>query len=396
MRSLQANKVNQDDDEINRQLELLLVDHFWSVLISHLIMIAANTYYYWAQVSNNVLAVWCVLMICITLSRCYCLVLYNRFRDHPVKFNLCKQAHFFLVIVVGLGWTFLFSYTVTHLGLFGVLLSFLSLSGIAGGAVSTLTASYKTYQAFIVCLMPLNCITVFLLGEFEGIAIGIVSLMYASVLLNSGGKVHAVLRDNLVMRLNLAREKEHAESLAAELQVLSTIDSLTGIPNRRVFDESMKKAWEYSGQQGLPLAMILCDIDYFKPYNDKLGHQKGDDCLQQIAILLRTFAHKKTDLVSRVGGEEFAFILPNTNQAEASELAAEVCHYVHSRCIPHPSSEVSEYVTISMGVAEKENLDASCKDFIKRADDALYQAKSAGRNCVFPPPDRPIHYRFSS
>jgi diguanylate cyclase (GGDEF)-like protein len=135
----------------------------------------------------------------------------------------------------------------------------------------------------------------------------------------------------------------------------------------------------------MPLSLILCDIDFFKKYNDTYGHQAGDACLRKVANALTFCAKRSVDLVARYGGEEFAVILPNTTTAGASQVAEEIREFVNSLKIPHAQSAVSEHVTLSLGVASMEpTLDTSPSMLIATADAALYRAKAAGRNKSFP------------
>lgn len=132
-----------------------------------------------------------------------------------------------------------------------------------------------------------------------------------------------------------------------------------------------------------PLSLILCDIDYFKLYNDTYGHQAGDSCLKQVAGAISRALKRPADLVARYGGEEFAVIMPNTNDAGAIQIAQKLRFEVHQLMIPHAASAVSEYITLSLGVASTiPNQELSAENLIAAADDALYEAKKQGRNQV--------------
>ncbi|TCT23709.1 diguanylate cyclase [Thiobaca trueperi] len=166
------------------------------------------------------------------------------------------------------------------------------------------------------------------------------------------------------------------------LAALATTDGLTGVANRRHFDETLAQEWERAQRAGTALALMLLDIDYFKRYNDHYGHQAGDDCLRRVAQVLRDSVHRATDLVARYGGEEFVVVLPDTPVAGAGVLAEAMCQAVSALAIPHAASPLGR-VTVSLGVAGKIpllNHDAGM--LIKCADQALYQAKAAGRHQV--------------
>ncbi|NJO20582.1 MAG: diguanylate cyclase, partial [Spirulinaceae cyanobacterium RM2_2_10] len=136
-----------------------------------------------------------------------------------------------------------------------------------------------------------------------------------------------------------------------ELQRLATLDGLTQVANRRRFDEHLACEWRRLRREQQPLSVILCDVDYFKLYNDTYGHQAGDACLQQVAQVLGKMLKRPSDLVARYGGEEFAIILPNTTSAGACQVAEAVRAAIADLQIVHVKSTVSDYVTLSLGVA---------------------------------------------
>ena len=168
-----------------------------------------------------------------------------------------------------------------------------------------------------------------------------------------------------------------------ELQRLAMVDGLTHIANRRCFDECLKKEWKRSAREQTPLSLILCDIDYFKRYNDTYGHQAGDECLRQVADALKTSAKRPADLVARYGGEEFIVILPHTNPKGAQNVAGSIQNALRERQLPHAASQVNEYVTLSLGASSliPTSSDAPEK-LIAEADAALYSAKEQGRNRI--------------
>jgi diguanylate cyclase (GGDEF)-like protein len=141
--------------------------------------------------------------------------------------------------------------------------------------------------------------------------------------------------------IQLSNEKDKAENLAKNLLILSTRDGLTGIPNRRHFDEFLAKEWNRAVRSESPLSLIMIDIDHFKPYNDHYGHQKGDLCLQQIASILEEHSRREGDLAARYGGEEFALVLPETTLSNAALNAEKIRTAIEKRAIPHDASEVS-------------------------------------------------------
>lgn len=189
-----------------------------------------------------------------------------------------------------------------------------------------------------------------------------------------------------------ALQQEIQQRLAAEvalqaanqtLQQLAYLDGLTQIANRRQFDERLLLEWRQMKREQLPLSLILCDVDFFKQYNDTYGHQAGDDCLRQVAQVLAANARRPFDLAARYGGEEFAMILPNTPLAGAEQVAALIRDQINYLEIPHCRSEVSPYVTLSFGVTNLMPTEATRPDqLLLQVDRALYQAKLTGRNRI--------------
>ncbi|MEL6929982.1 MAG: diguanylate cyclase, partial [Cyanobacteria bacterium J06600_6] len=166
-----------------------------------------------------------------------------------------------------------------------------------------------------------------------------------------------------------------------ELQQLSIIDGLTQIPNRRKFDRYIAAEWVRLSREKSPLSLILCDIDHFKGYNDTYGHPAGDRCLKQVAQAINKVVKRPSDLVARYGGEEFVLVLPQTPIEGAKYLAQQIRRQVQSLKIPHLSSSVDLYVTISLGISCcVPNPDYEFEVLVAAADQGLYQAKAEGRN----------------
>ncbi|MFB2935214.1 diguanylate cyclase domain-containing protein [Aerosakkonemataceae cyanobacterium BLCC-F154] len=184
----------------------------------------------------------------------------------------------------------------------------------------------------------------------------------------------AIQQSELYQQLEVANQK---------LQLLATTDGLTNLANRRQFDIVLQEEWQRLTRQQEAISLILCDIDFFKLYNDNYGHVVGDSCLQQIASTIGKAVNRPADLVARYGGEEFAIILPNTEITGAMNVAEKIHRAVTNLKIPHERSPVSKYVTLSLGIASTIPIHArSCTYLIKLADRALYQAKSQGRNRI--------------
>lgn len=186
--------------------------------------------------------------------------------------------------------------------------------------------------------------------------------------------------DSMLIIAHDISDRRKAEEL---LHSLSMSDGLTGIANRRRFDEFLEQEWRRAMRDETPLSLVMCDIDYFKQYNDTYGHLDGDDCLKRVVEAISSKLRRPGDLCARYGGEEFALIISGTAVQSALSLAESVRAAVESLRIPHGSSSVSSVVTLSLGVAAiTPQKGASSDELIAAADQALYQAKSEGRNRV--------------
>jgi diguanylate cyclase (GGDEF)-like protein len=181
------------------------------------------------------------------------------------------------------------------------------------------------------------------------------------------------------------KQKEHElMRMQRELETLSYRDGLTNLANRRMFEAMFAREWSAARRTGLPLSLFLIDIDFFKQYNDGLGHIAGDDCLREVArLLLRETGHRPRDLVCRYGGEEFAVLLPDTDVASAQAIAERCRRAIAEATIPHPRSETARTVTASVGVSSIVPVEGDDpRSFLESVDKLLYRAKHGGRNRV--------------
>jgi diguanylate cyclase (GGDEF)-like protein len=228
------------------------------------------------------------------------------------------------------------------------------------------------------------------LGFYAGRIYGLLAASFVLVvLLHESGK--------LFLQLHTLRESDRAKAI--ELHRLSTIDPLTGIANRRAFDDALNQEWRRMMRHGTMLSLLLIDVDFFKRFNDTYGHVAGDQCLRAVGQVIGGKARRAGELAARYGGEEFAVLLPHVTLADARKLGEVICAAVREQDIPHEKSEAAGCVTISIGAAaiadlpelaatlsRKSTLPSASMPgatvLIEMADQALYQAKVAGRNRV--------------
>lgn len=187
----------------------------------------------------------------------------------------------------------------------------------------------------------------------------------------------------LRLQQSLAERTRQLEAANEALRLLSSLDGLTGIANRRHFDEFLDREWRRAVRAADPLTLVLMDVDFFKHYNDACGHQSGDDCLRGVANAVGGVYKRPGDLVARYGGEEFVGVFYGADEKEAPHMAETFRRLVEELRLPHPASAVSQFITISAGVATaRPTLSQSPGELIAAADKALFQAKRDGRNRV--------------
>ena len=200
-------------------------------------------------------------------------------------------------------------------------------------------------------------------------------------------RVSSALHLKQAMDLRRKNEKElealnqSLEAANRKLLQLSTIDGLTGVPNRRFFDDTLEKEWLRAKRDHHPLSVLMMDIDHFKLYNDHYGHLEGDECLKKVARILEDPLQRAGDILARYGGEEFVAILPGTREEGACKVAETLRRRVVGMKIPHEKSLVAGNVTLSIGVATAfPSTSMTAMQIVAAADTALYRAKKDGRN----------------
>jgi diguanylate cyclase (GGDEF)-like protein len=196
-------------------------------------------------------------------------------------------------------------------------------------------------------------------------------------------RTHQLHKRQLDMERVIAEKTEELRVANAYLSKLSFADPLTGLDNRRRLDETLETEWRRAQRAQAPLALLMIDIDAFKPYNDSLGHPEGDKCLIAVANVIRETAHRAGDFAARYGGEEFAILTSGVDLAGATALGERVRAGCEAIAIAHPASPIGPVVTLSVGVAIIiPSKDSNPAALIAEADAALYRAKNAGRNRV--------------
>ena len=415
--SVSSDNQNTKEHLRTKRLDLIFRQSILSFLgnaIAGLLIIAI----FWEDYNHVILTVWLLANTLVLAFRGGASYFYNSGRFSGKSYEWCINVFNAGSVLSGILWSVIAIYICEFGSLYSCAIMLLTVAGLVAGSVALNAASFPSFIAFSgSALVPISMY--FLLNADSGLALlGIFSLLFFGIMTLMSYSMNKMIfkyfsyeTDNInlieklaeekqvVMSLNndlkndlliqknieteLKNEKLKVESLVEKLLELSTIDGLTGIPNRRHFDEYMGKEWSRCAREGIPLSLILCDIDHFKAYNDYYGHLKGDDCLRKVASVLSENARRGGDMAARYGGEEFAIILPNTSKESATILAHQIKQSIRDLALEHKASETDNIITVSFGLATIiPNRDILSSVLISMADKALYQAKQFGRNRV--------------
>ena len=330
-----------------------------------------------ASVANRtVLVAWICGIVVVQVIRLFALAAYRRGAPKtPAEVARWTRIHVLCIIASGLafgiGPIVIWPQEPLH-----QLIIPITIGGLSAFAATAYAAVREAAIAFpFATLLPLAA-RFFYSGTRVQVLIGALVLGYLAIQLRLSLTMHA-------SAINTLRVASINRVLVAELSLLVRKDALTGIANRRQFEEALAREWHRARRQGEPIAILMMDIDHFKDYNDAHGHAAGDDCLRKVAGALEGTLRTGTDVVCRFGGEEFAAILADTSAEQATVTAERLRTAVRALGISHARSPVAPIVTISTGVAAIVPASSDRADeLVKSADVALYAAKRAGRDRI--------------
>ncbi len=350
------------------------------VILANVFLAAVNAAVFWKAMPHRFLVAWGLALLLICFFRGYVAFAYTR-KPQIQSLNAWNLQMILTSTLQGIAWG-VFSLVAYHyLSLGEMVIVIMTTAGMTAGAVASTSSSLVAFLGFsITTLMPL-ALTFLSSDDIESKAAGFLICLFFLLTLRQTRTINQVLIDSISNNLELEKANERGEKLAKELYQLSTMDALTLISNRRGFDEALAREWQRAKRTESTLTLIMVDVDNFKAYNDKSGHQAGDRCLQEIATELSHHARRAGDSVARYGGEEFALIMPDLKDGEGIAIANSICQDIERLKLDHPRSECSPFVTVSAGVHSiiPRRFDDS-DELIRYSDIALYQAKSEGRN----------------
>ncbi|MDP3585000.1 MAG: diguanylate cyclase [Thiobacillus sp.] len=338
----------------------------------------------WNAVPTPVLLSWLGLLIVVTGARFLSLRAFRNAAPRSES-DLALWTQYFLAgacaagVVWGLSGILLFHpSSYPH----QVVLAFV-LGGMVAGAVPLLSPVSHAYWCFAIPIVVPISIRMMWAGDPLHLVMGLMMVIFGLAMLATSTQVHRLFRDSEKLRRELFSSIEVEQAL----EYLIRLDSLTGIPNRRLFEEELSKEWARATRDHAPVSLIMADIDHFKEYNDHYGHPAGDLCLVDVAQAMHHTLSRPGDVVARIGGEEFAFLLPQTDLSGAISVAEQIRERILALNLPHQASPVASHVTLSFGVSSSELASVSSPaELIRTSDIALYEAKRCGRNQIVAAP----------
>lgn len=404
------------EEAVFKETVTQMSNSIWPALLGNMIAAMVLGFYFWWVTGSSIFVGWIIGMISILGARAW--LASHVVHTLPEKLTF-QQKHDYLclgMLATGLGWSLFAQYVFLYsdVSLHGLM--YISMAGLVSAALAASAGSIRGFALFAMpILLPMGMLHI-ALGDSGQILLGTLIFIFAGIMWLTARSISGFIRESALYNFenkelldNLVSEKEHImmlnerlnhdlkkrvgvmEWLASgrhdhgdmteEMHVLSSKDALTGLANRRRFNEQLKSEWARSRREETSIALIKCDIDHFKSFNDSLGQQEGDLCLSTIASKLSSFARRTTDLVARYGEDEFVVLLPGTEEQDALLIAEEIRSAVLRQNIPYPNPETSAQVTLTLGVsAMTPRSNTTEMTLIKQADIALYRAKQQGRN----------------
>lgn len=337
-------------------------------MIGNLAIGLLTTILFYSKIDQGLLLTWFTAVVLINLGRGTLALVYNSM-EIPIDKARRWMTYFLIgVLMSGITWgstCLLFAGTLEHEQHY--VLGFI-LGGLAGGAAPILASVRGAYILFLLTTMVPVVLMLLMQGDLTSQTMAGMFTVFILIMLMTAIRIHKLMRDSIVLRHKL----DH----------MAHVDQLTGIPNRRSFDESLQQEWARARREHYLLSLIMIDIDHFKPFNDNLGHQAGDVALQKVAKILHAEARRPGDIAARFGGEEFGLLLPRTDKPGAGEIAEHLRRNIRNLAIPHPVAP-GGYLTISLGIScAIPSSGQSLDELISQADAALYEAKAAGRDRI--------------
>ncbi|GHD39337.1 diguanylate cyclase domain-containing protein [Halioglobus pacificus] len=387
------------EELLSAQLELLMQHGRVATISANLVGVIAVIGLFWPFSYLPYLLLWGAAVLIMLLLRS--LFMSNALVER--SFNSSPKAVYWQLVIgsalTGLVWSSAYVYSALNLPVtiqYVMLLLIVLITAISLAVTVTIREHFLAY--LFTALWPIAWWSlVHYRDEPYNLTIGLVLLVVCALLMMVSNWIYRSFRNMIALnweREAMSRElgdltnslrdrNRQLQDARRQLTDLANIDELTGLGNRRLVNKVLQEEINRARRAGSELSLILIDVDYFKNYNDSLGHSAGDTVLQELSDLMQRATSRAGEVVARYGGEEFIIISPNSSPAAAMRTASRLQSLVLDERIPHPNSEVSDYITISQGVVTvTPDGELQPGELINRADEALYEAKGAGRNTI--------------
>ena len=336
----------------------------------------------WNGVDHWILGGWLALVSCVIVVR---ILLTHRCRkrlaDHGYR-NSEAIFYAYTTGLSGLAWGVIGLF-VGHVGLIGQVIVITAVQAMVMGGVLTLGAFLPSFLSFALPAILPMVMALALIGDTPHAVLSLYCLIFLLLMIGIARRFNQSLRKTWQLTFDNQDLLGALTEANDRLAILADTDGLTGLANRRRFDEVLVKEFIRLRRSGAPFSLVMLDVDNFKPFNDTYGHVVGDECLKQVASVFCSSLNRAPDFAARYGGEEFVGILPETDHEGAVILAEKIREQVQALGIPHVTSQVQPNVTASLGVI---TLDCStidsAFDALTLVDKQLYRAKAQGRNRV--------------
>jgi diguanylate cyclase (GGDEF)-like protein len=381
------------------QLEMLMQNGRMATVNIHLIGVLATVLMFWSYVDLTYILLWAAAFLILLLLRSLQMsnaLVERRYQARP------NRVYTQLLVggaLTGLVWSGVYIYATSQIPLsmqYTFLLLIVMMTAFSFG-FSVIIREYFIVSAFTALLPIAWWSLVHYWQQPDNLLIGLVLLAFCALLLFVCDLVYQSFRNMIALnweREAIAQElgdltgslrdrNRQLRDARRQLTDLANVDELTGLGNRRLVNSVLQEEFNRARRSGADLSVILLDVDHFKNYNDTYGHPAGDSVLQKLADVMQRATTRAGEVVARYGGEEFILILPGASASSALRTAERLRELVAEERIPHQSSGVAPYITVSQGIATVQpDADLEPMDLVKQVDDALYQAKDAGRNAI--------------
>ncbi len=375
-----------------QELLKVLYSQTYRIAIGNIVAICLMVIWLYDVSKPFELYAWASIIFSLSAARVTVFKIKNKINDH---LSQRTWLHIWAGIsaLTGFSYAFGFVYFIPADQPFYILMTACFILGLTAATIIGYGASIYCVLCFMVPVIIIPTFSIAVNGQETGVITATGLLLYVTIVYSLLKNVNQTIVKSIVLNFKLQQEVEKRKLVEKQLQDISRRDGLTGLFNRRYFDEMLEVEIGRAQRNHQPLCLVMFDIDCFKEYNDYYGHVAGDNCLISISDIASSLLNRKGDLIARYGGEEFAIILPNISFEGAVAFANKLQLSVQKKRITHQTSKLTSLksVTISVGVTNLMPFSKTKpKELINLADEALYEAKRQGRNRVFAKQNMPL------